>query len=234
MRDLEAFGFEIALVVGEEEHALRALVLPVQHHLELGGLRRRRRGKRQRQSRSPPPRRAARIAESMSWRTPVRSERLRIRLSERTPALPQLLSESCSSPCTWHLGVTLWPSLQCYAAIRMPCGLCLLRDASRLSAASAADFLLEWCRNGITRFVQPDEALAHPALRRRGRARRLDPQGGRPAQCHGLGGEPPDHGSGGRARHAAVRAPAARRAAHRRRRGVRAATCASRTATSSA
>ena len=45
-RDLEAFGLEVTLVLREEEHPLRALVLPVQHQLDLGGLRLRRRGER--------------------------------------------------------------------------------------------------------------------------------------------------------------------------------------------
>ena len=34
--DVEAGGFEIAAVVGEEKPALRALVFPVQHHFQLG------------------------------------------------------------------------------------------------------------------------------------------------------------------------------------------------------
>jgi hypothetical protein len=34
--DVEALGFEIAAVFGEEEPALRSLILPIQDHLELG------------------------------------------------------------------------------------------------------------------------------------------------------------------------------------------------------
>ena len=49
-RDFETFGFEVALVVREEEHPLRALVLPVQHQLQLGGLRGRGRCQRQRKA----------------------------------------------------------------------------------------------------------------------------------------------------------------------------------------
>ena len=35
-RDLEPLGFEVAAVLRQEEHPLRALVFPVQHQLELG------------------------------------------------------------------------------------------------------------------------------------------------------------------------------------------------------
>ena len=34
--DFDAFGFEVAAVIGEKEHSLRALVFPVQDHFEFG------------------------------------------------------------------------------------------------------------------------------------------------------------------------------------------------------
>ena len=70
MVDVEAGGFEIAAVLGEEEPALRALVLPVQHHLSLvcggGGRGRHERGGESRalRSRRRPYRRAIAIVEA--------------------------------------------------------------------------------------------------------------------------------------------------------------------------